>query len=743
MTETLSRRGFLGTIAAVGAGTAAAAATPAAAADLRPPGRRGDERVVKIPTTCEMCFWRCGVLASVAGGRVVRLEGNPDHPLTKGRLCARGNAGTGLLYDPDRLKYPLLRTGERGEGQFKRISWDEALDFLAARLKALREMHGPETVAFFPHGAGPHFFSTLMQAYGTPNSAEPAFAQCRGPREVGYSLTFGRGLGSPEPVDLEHAKLIVLIGSHIGENVFTSQITAFAEGRGHGAKLVVADPRFSTAASKADWWLPIRPGTDIALLLAWIHVLVAEGLYDRDYVARYARGFDALAAHVRAFTPEWASAITDLPAGAIRDTARAMGAAKPAVALHPGRHATWYGDDTQRARAMAILTALLGSWGRKGGLFLPTPVPSGDLEGPPFPGSARGRADGAGTVYPLASEDLGVTNGLVEATRTSKPYPIKGWIVYGQNVLESIPQRERTLEAIKQLDLMVVVDVLPVEQINYADLVLPEATYLERYDPPTIAGSVATPFVAVRQPVVEPLYESKPGWWIAKELARRLHLDAYFPFETPDEHLATLIAPMRLNALELRNRGAAAFPGRPYLEDRQPGDPAPFPTPSGKIELYSKKLADLGADPLPRYTPHEAPPDGWVRLVYGRAPVHSFARSENNAVLDALMPENCVWLHTSTAAAFGVRDGDRVPLENQDGARSLPLLEVTEGIRADCAFMVHGFGHQSKALHKAYHRGASDTTLITRVAIDPLMGGTGMRVNFVRPVKPVKADAGQ
>ena len=302
MKDTLSRRGFLGTIAAVGAG-AAAAATPAAAAGLRPPGWRGDERVVKIPTTCEMCFWRCGVLASVAGGRVVRLEGNPDHPLTKGRLCARGNAGTGLLYDPDRLKYPLLRTGERGEGQFKRISWDEALDFLAARLKALREMHGPETVAFFPHGAGPHFFSTLMQAYGTPNSAEPAFAQCRGPREVGYSLTFGRGLGSPEPVDLEHAKLIVLIGSHIGENVFTSQITAFAEGRGRGAKLVVADPRFSTAASKADWWLPIRPGTDIALLLAWIHVLIDEGLYDREYMARYAQGFDALAAHVRPFTP--------------------------------------------------------------------------------------------------------------------------------------------------------------------------------------------------------------------------------------------------------------------------------------------------------------------------------------------------------------------------------------------------------------------------------------------------------
>ena len=445
-----------------------------------------------------MCFWRCGVLASVAGGKVVRVEGNPEHPQSQGRLCARGNAGTGLLYDPDRLKTPLLRIGERGEGRFKPVSWDEALDFLAGRLVKLRDEHGPESVAFFPHGNGARFFATLMRAYGTPNSAEPSFAQCRGPREVGYSLTFGQGLGSPEPVDLEEARLVVLIGSHLGENVFTSQITAFATGLARGAKLIAVDPRFSTAASKADWWLPIRPGTDIALLLAWMNVLIAEDLYDEEYVKTYASGFDRLANHVREFTPEWAEAITEIPAAKIRETARAMGKAKPAVAVHPGRHVTWYGDDTQRARAMAILTALLGSWGRKGGIFLPTPVARGSFDLPDFPESKRGRADGAGTRFPLAIEELGVTNGLIDATLSGDPYPIKAWIVYGQNVLESIPQPARTVEAIGKLDLMVVVDVLPVEQIKYADLVLPEATYLERYDPPTIVESAKRPFIAVR-----------------------------------------------------------------------------------------------------------------------------------------------------------------------------------------------------------------------------------------------------
>ncbi|MCX6551115.1 MAG: molybdopterin-dependent oxidoreductase, partial [Acidobacteria bacterium] len=451
----------------------------------------------------------------------------------------------------------------------------------------------------------------------------------------------------------------------------------------------------------------------------------------------YAQGFKELAAHVREFTPEWAAAITELPAAQIRDTARVMGATKPAVVVHPGRHVTWYGDDTQRARAMAILTALLGSYGRKGGIFLPTSFPRGSFELPDFPESARGRADGAGTRFPLASEEMGVTNGLIDATVTGQPYPIKAWIVYGQNVLESIPEPQKTRKAIEALDLMVVVDVMPVEQINYADLVLPEATYLERYDAPSLVTTAKEPFVSVRQPVCEPLYESKPGWWIATQLARRMGLDAWFPWRTPEEHLARIIAPMGINAEELRARGALTFPGRPYLDDLAADAESVFKTGSGKIELYSQELKDLGADPLPRYTPVDDPPAGYVRLIYGRAPVHSFGRSQNNEALYALMPENEVWLNMRTAKGLGLREGARVELENTDGVRSLPVrVKVTEGIRHDCAYLVHGFGQDAKGLRRAYKRGASDNSLMTRVKVDPLMGGTGMRGTFVRPVAP-------
>jgi thiosulfate reductase/polysulfide reductase chain A len=722
-------------------GAAAVVATGVASvsADVHPPGLRGNTRVQQIATNCEMCFWRCGVMAEVADGKLLKLQGNPHHPLTKGKLCARGNAGVALLNDPDRLKFPQIRTGGRGEGKFKRVSWDEALDFLASRLKELKQKYGPESVAVFPHGVHSGFFSTLMKAYGTPNSAEPAFAQCRGPRDIGYQLTFGRPVNSPEPVDLEESKCIVLIGSHIGENVFTSQVTAFAEGLAKGAKLIVVDPRFSTAASKANHWLPIKPGTDTALLLAWMNVLVTEELYDKEFLDKYAIGFKELETHVQGFTPEWAATITDLSAAQIRDTAHLMADAKPAVAIHPGRHVTWYGNDTQRARAMAILTALLGAYGRKGGLFLPTKLAQGRIPLPPMPESEKPRADRIGGAYPLATEEAhGLTQGLIEATLTGNPYPMKGWIVYGQNILESIPTRQKTLEAIKKLEFMAVVDVLPMEQTRYADLLLPEATYLERYDPPAVVTTSKRPFVAIRQPAVQPMYESKPGWWITKETAKRLGLADYFPWTDPDDHLRRLIAPLGIDEQELKALGAVSFDGKPYIEDRTKSDGPLFPTQSGKIELLSSVLQDLKLDALPKFEPAEAPPNGYVRLIYGRSPVHSFSRTENNAWLDDIMAENPIWVSIKAAASFGVTDGQKVVLQNQDGISSPVItVRVTAGIRDDVAYTVHGFGPQSPGLKKAYQHGFSDTALMTRIAVDPLMGATGMRVNFVR-ISPAK-----
>ena len=236
------RREFIKIAAAVG-GTAAASGLSSRwwgldADPIPDPGTDGD-RVV--PTFCELCFWKCGVLAHVKGGRVTKLTGNPAHPLSRGKLCPRGVGGLGLLYDPNRLKYPLVRVQKRGEQVFEQVSWEKALDEIAEKLTRVREQHGPEALALFSHGYGGSWFKHLFKAVGSPNISAPSYAQCRGPREVGYWLTFGRTIGSPEPTDMENSRCITLIGSHLGENMHNTQVQDLAAAIGRGAQLVVVD----------------------------------------------------------------------------------------------------------------------------------------------------------------------------------------------------------------------------------------------------------------------------------------------------------------------------------------------------------------------------------------------------------------------------------------------------------------------------------------------------------------------
>jgi thiosulfate reductase/polysulfide reductase chain A len=220
------------------------------------------------------------MLAHVQGDRVTKVVGNPQNPLSRGMLCPRGAGATGLLDDPDRLKRPMIRRAQRGEDVFEEVSWDAALGEVSEKLLQVKARHGAEALALFTHGSGGTWFKALMKAWGSPNIGAPSYAQCRGPREAAFQLTFGSPLGSPEPLDLANARCITLIGSHLGENMHNTQVQELAEALGKGADLVVVDPRFSVAASKARYWLPVKPGTDIALLLAWMHVIIGEGRHD-------------------------------------------------------------------------------------------------------------------------------------------------------------------------------------------------------------------------------------------------------------------------------------------------------------------------------------------------------------------------------------------------------------------------------------------------------------------------------
>jgi thiosulfate reductase/polysulfide reductase chain A len=722
--NTVSRRRFL-KISGLGLGAAGLAARaprlPAAAAAPASAGVR------QVPTFCDLCFWKCNAIAHVRDGRLWKITGNPEDPLSRGRLCPRGTGGIGAHSDPDRLRAPLIRRAARGGEEWVEVTWDEALNRVAEKLQKIKAEYGPEALALFSHGIGGSFLKHAFKAYGTPNIAAPSFAQCRGPRDTGFLLTFGEDIGSPERTDIRNARCLVLIGSHLGENMHNTQVQEFAEAVGEHATIIVADPRFSVAASKAKHYLPVRPGTDIALLLAWMNVIVAEELYDKAFLDQYGFGFENFKAEVAARTPEWAYPETGIPPEQIRETAREMARHRPATLVHPGRHVTWYGDDTQRSRAIALLNALLGSWGRKGGFYYPSSMNVPGYPYPPYPKPARGPLDNPGRRHPFAAETI--TTGIREATITGEPYPIRGWFVYATNLLDALPNQAETIKAIQALDLMVVVDVIPSEIAGWADVVLPEANYLERYDDLNVEY-FREPFVALRQPVVDAPDDQKPNWWIARELAGRLGLAGYFPWKDVEEYLAHRLEGAGIDFAVLRQQGLVKGPPAPlYFED---GIKPEFPTPSGKVEFYSLQLEQAGFDPVPRYRRPAAGPPGTFRLLYGRAPVHSFSRTQTNPILRDAMHENAVWVNADAGARLGLASGEYVRLRNQDGVLSNRVkVRVTRAIRADCVYLVHGFGHSSRGLRSAYGVGASDAQLITRYEVDPLMGGTGMNVNFV------------
>jgi thiosulfate reductase/polysulfide reductase chain A len=697
------------------------------------PGTEGDRVVASF---CELCFWGCGVKAHVKDGRVTKVVGNPDHPLSRGMLCPRGAGANGMIYDPDRLKRPLVRRQKRGEDVFEEVSWDAALNRVGEGLLEVKRRHGPEAVALFTHGSGGSWFKHFMKAWGSPNVGAPSYAQCRGPREAGFLLTFGMPLGSPEPIDITNARVITLIGSHLGENMHNTQVQELAEALGKGGQLVVVDPRFSVAAGKARYWLPIKPGTDIALLLAWMNVIISENRYDAEYLAKHATGFEELKAHVADKTPEWAWPHTGIRPDLIRETARFIASARPASLIHPGRHVVWYGDDTQRARAMAILAALLGSWGHQGGY-----ISFGKMGAPaypvskPFPHPEKGTVDRPKSGgYPIGGEVI--ASGLCDASVPgSALYDLKAWIVYGCNLMQALPSRKQTTEAIQALDLIVTVDILPAEIAGWSDVVLPESTYLER-DDDLSAPAYKQPFIALRQEVVPPMYDSRPGWWIAKELAGKVGLGDYFPWKDAREYVDTRLRAGGFDVAAARAKGVVL--GKPVATCVEEGLPVTVPTDSRKIELRSEPLAKLGFDALPSYYPQEEGPPGHFRMLMGRAPTHTFGRTTNNRLLSEPYPSNEVWVNADVAKALPgfagpLRNGDWVTLVNQDGVRSDPVrAKVTERIRGDCIYLVHGWGQSAKQLRYAYRRGASDAALVTRYKVDPIMGGTGMNVNFVK-----------
>jgi thiosulfate reductase/polysulfide reductase chain A len=674
----------------------------------------------QVNTMCEMCVWRCGVTAKVRNGVIEKLDGNPNHPHSEGHLCARGQSGLMMTYDPDRVLYPLMRVGERGSGRFRQASWEEALDFVAEQMLRIKDTYGPEAMIFSStHNLSQPLFENLLNAYGSPNYGTQR-SLCFNAMVTAHLMTYG----IQEPARrYDGMKYIILTGRNLFGGISTSETKALMNRIADGAHVVAIDPRFTKTAAKASEWLPIKPGTDLAFILALINVLIEEDIYDHRFVERYTVGFEELAEEVRRYTPRWAASICEIPEATIYRIARDFAEAAPFAFAHPGWRTSNFINSFQTERAIASLNALIGMCPEEGDCIFAdeVQVPLGSPPQPAYPRISAMRLDGVPWKYPLVPLKIGVFQEIRDAVLAEEPYLARGWFFSRQNPIMSMPDRAKTIEAFKKMEFIVSVDIILNDSSWYADVILPEATYLERYDPLHPVGHQ----VFIRQPVVEPLGEAKSALWIYRELGQRLGIGDYFQYVDEEDYIRQQIAQYDISLEELKQIGHFDVE---IHEDKTAE--RRWNTPSGKVELASETLRNAGFSPVPTWEAPPEPPEGRFYLLTGKVGQHTQFGTQNNAYLNEVdYHTRDLWMNPVAARERGIRDGDVVRVTSDIGEVEIRVW-VTEGIRPDCVYMAPGYGHQSRGLKIAYGKGVSSSDLHVTYT-DPISGGQALTQTFV------------
>ena len=697
-----------------------------------------------LKSVCRSCHGGCGTLLHVTDGRLTRVEGDRASPLNRGRLCPIGTSTLDLVYHPDRLHHPLRRTGARGEGKWQRISWDEALDEIATRLAAIKRDHGAEAIALGT-GTGRHhirWVSRFGHALGTPNWCEPGFAQCFHPRINTTILTFGdlpvndfTG-GTPPQCILYWGHNPVNSGPD-GETRFNA-----LEALASHPKVIVVDPRRTRLAKEADLWLQLRPGTDDALALAMLHTIITERLYDAPFVERWTHGFDALAERVRPHSPEWAEPITWVPAAQIRAAARLYAQTRPSM-LEWGCAIEHTPNCVQTVRAISMLPALTGNVDVPGGWVLGMHglgrFPSLIENLSPEASAKRLGADrfkllgGEGADLPAAHIPT-----LLRAMREGVPYPVKAFLVFGNNTLTTYGNARQAREALLALDLLVVADLFMTPTAELADIVLPAASWPELDQLaglPTVAANV----VLAQQKAVR-VGECKSDEEIFVELARKMNLPV--GTESVDEVLASQLANgCGLTLAEIRDRGFYTVPFR-YRKHEDGG----FRTPTGRIELYATRFAAMGYDPLPYYEePPESPlatPDvarEFPLVLTSGARIPFFFNSEHRQLANLRRghPDRLVEIHPDTAARLGIVKADWVWIETRRG-RIRQKARITDEIDPRVVHVEHGwwFPEEPGPEHGVWKSNANVLT-DNGPPYDPAMGTYQLRALLCR-IAPVR-----
>ncbi len=646
--------------------------------------------IKKTYSGCTLCYHSCGIEVDVADGKLVDVRGQASHPLNKGYLCPKGRATIEHIYHPSRLRHPL----KKDSSGFKQISWDQALDEIAAKLNALKAKHGPEALGFFCGSVGVENFEMVAlthlfkAAYGTPNyfSVESI---CYRMRIRCRQMTFGK-----YPVEELNSNLYVLWGHNPNESDFPLRL-AITENLRKGARVIVIDPKRIQLADKAEMYLKIRPGTDGALALAMMHVIINEKLYDQDYIDKWTMGFDKLVPHVQPYTPEWAEKITWIKADDIRTLARTF-ATTPGAAIYQGTCThDQQANGTQTDRAMAILQTIVGGINVPGGWVLSPRLRIKNI-GMPVEGAPLGVDK-----YPMFYELWGRKSpyGIVSMVPESIPDKIKAMLVLGGNPLVTMPDTNAFRDAFKRLPLLVVYEQFMTDTSALADYILPATSHLEGW---SLAYNYnvchCLPYLMIREQAIEPVEECRGVLDVYKGLAERMNLSKNFPWPSEKDLVKDLLQPCELSFDYLHKEKPE---GDFYQEKVYETTDGMWRTPTGKIEIYSQALADVGFDPLPTYLEPEKSPQGkrWKEL--GKKFPLILSTGQRDLFYTASQMHHIDWLHKhrpsavaemgpQTAAEYNITNDQEVYVETDRG-RARMRAKVDERIAEGVVLVPHGW----------------------------------------------------
>jgi len=652
----------------------------------------------------------------VEEGRITKVQGLKDHPLNKGRLCPKGAKAIELVYHPDRLKYPLKKV----DGQWKRISWDIALTEIADKLQNLKNEFGPEILSIFSGSIGVENLEMMelaqrfKGAFGSPNfiSVEGI---CYRMRIRARQMTFGK-----YPVEEMNTKLYVLWGHNPEQSDFPL-LLSIQENLKKGSKLVVIDPRKISLARNAEMYLPIRPGSDGALAMALMHVIIKENLFDNDFIGRWTYGFDKLVSHVEPYTPEWAERITWVRAEDIRKLARLYATAESASIFQGTNTQDQTANGTQNSRAFAILQTITGNINNPGGWVVGPRLSITGL-GIPTERIPIGAED-----YTLFYDLWGRKSpfGQVVCFPDSVPNIIKALIVTGGNPAVSLPDSNAFRQALQKLDLLVVHDLFMTETAELAHYVLPACTHLEKnglaYSYNVCHG---IPYLMLRKKAIDPLHESWSEFRFWKELAKKIGLGDVFPWETDEEVVDLELKSTGLSYKELKEeKVAGAYYGK-KVYGMEEYEKKGFSTPSKKIEIYSETFAKAGFDPLPTYRePDQSPMSGselykkypLILTTGARILYYTHGQHRNIKGLRERIPEPFAEIHPKTATQYGIEDGDPIIVESNRGKIRVKA-RVTQDILEGVVSIPHGWP------------GEANVNLLTDVHCrEPIMGYPQMK----------------